>query len=108
MVELKTSLSGIELDNPIIPASGTFGFGQEYRDLYDLNILGSISIKGTTPEARYGNPLPRIAECSEGMLNSVGLQNPGVELVVAQELPALAEIFHKPVMANISGFCIED
>lgn len=108
MVDISTELSGIALDNPVIPASGTFGFGMEFKDLYELDILGSISIKGTTVEPRYGNPLPRIAECSEGMLNSVGLQNPGVEQVVLKELPELSRYYHKPVIANISGFCVED
>lgn len=108
MVDISTELSGIRLDNPVIPASGTFGFGREFRELYDLNILGSISIKGTTVEPRYGNPLPRIAECSEGMLNAVGLQNPGVEQVCREELPELARYYHKPVLANISGFSVEE
>lgn len=101
---LNTNLAGIKLDNPVIPASGTFGFGREFTELYDLDILGSISIKGTTVEERYGNPLPRIADCPSGMLNSVGLQNPGVEKVRGEELPELAENFHKPLIANISGF----
>lgn len=108
MADLKVNLSGIELDNPIIPASGTFGFGQEFKDLYDLNILGSISFKGTTRDERLGNPLPRIAECPSGMLNSVGLQNPGYKHVIAEEMPALAEIYHKPVVANISGFSVDE
>ena len=108
MVNTKTVLCGIELDNPIIPASGTFGFGQEFHELYDINILGSFSFKGTTREARFGNPTPRIAECPSGMLNAVGLQNPGVDHVIAHELPALREIFHKPVMANISGFSVDE
>ena len=108
MVSTKTTLCGIELDNPIIPASGTFGFGQEFHEFYDINILGSFSFKGTTREARFGNPTPRIAECPDGMLNAVGLQNPGVDHVIAHELPQLRKIFHKPVMANISGFSVEE
>ena len=108
MVSTKTTLCGIELDNPIIPASGTFGFGQEFHEFYDINILGSFSFKGTTREARFGNPTPRIAECPGGMLNAVGLQNPGVDHVIAHELPQLRKIFHKPVMANISGFSVEE
>lgn len=108
MVDLSTSLSGIRLDNPVIPASGTFGFGQEFSEIYDINILGSISFKGTTLEPRYGNELPRIAECYAGMINAVGLQNPGLEKVVAEELPHLAEIYRKPVIANISGFQISE
>lgn len=108
MVNLKTMLSGIVLDNPVIPASGTFGFGEEFAPLYDLNILGSISIKGTTLEPRFGNPTPRIAECTAGMINSVGLQNPGVDKVVEEELPRLAQHYHKPVIANISGFSVEE
>ena len=108
MVSTKTTLCGIELDNPIIPASGTFGFGQEFHEFYDINILGSFSFKGTTREARFGNPTPRIAECPSGMLNAVGLQNPGVDHVIAHELPELRKIFHKPVMANISGFSVDE
>ena len=108
MVSTKTTLCGIELDNPIIPASGTFGFGQEFHEFYDINCLGSFSFKGTTREPRFGNPTPRIAECPSGMLNAVGLQNPGVDHVIAHELPALRKIFHKPVMANISGFSIDE
>ena len=108
MVNTKVTLCGIELDNPVIPASGTFGFGQEFNELYDINILGSFSFKGTTLEPRFGNPTPRIAECPNGMLNSVGLQNPGVDHVIAHELPELRKIFHKPVMANISGFSIDE
>ena len=104
MVDIKTTLCGIELDNPIIPASGTFGFGYEFAELYDINILGSLSFKGTTREPRFGNPTPRIAECASGMLNAVGLQNPGVDKVISDELPKLFEVFHKPVMANVSGF----
>ena len=108
MVNTKVTLCGIELDNPIIPASGTFGFGKEFHELYDINILGSFSFKGTTREARFGNPTPRIAECPSGMLNAVGLQNPGVDHVIAHELPELRTFFHKPVMANISGFSIDE
>ena len=108
MVNLKTTLCGIELDNPIIPASGTFGFGYEFAELYDINILGSLSFKGTTREARFGNPTPRIAECASGMLNAVGLQNPGVDKVISEELPKLFEVFNKPVMANVSGFSEEE
>lgn len=108
MVSLKVSLSGLELDNPIIPASGTFGFGQEFNKFYDINILGSIAIKGTTLNERYGNELPRIAECKEGLINSVGLQNPGVDHVVNVELKELAKIYHKKVIANISGFSVEE
>lgn len=104
MVSLKTDLCGIELDNPLIPASGTFGFGYEFAELYDINILGSLSFKGTTREPRFGNPTPRIAECASGMLNAVGLQNPGVERVISEELPKLYKVFNKPVMANVSGF----
>ena len=108
MVDISTSLSGIKLDNPVIPASGTFGFGYEFADYYDINILGSISFKGTTAEPRFGNPTPRIAECTAGMINAVGLQNPGVEKVISEELPKLKKCFHKPVMANVSGFSVED
>ena len=99
---------GIELDNPIIPASGTFGYGYEYAELYDINCLGSFSFKGTTLEPRFGNPTPRIAECASGMINSVGLQNPGVDAVIAHELPELKKHFHKPVMANVCGFSVEE
>lgn len=108
MVDLRVNLSGIALDNPVIPASGTFGYGREFAEIYDINILGSISFKGTTREARLGNPLPRIAECPAGMINSVGLQNPGLEAVCADELPNLAKIYKKPVIANISGFSLEE
>jgi len=108
MVDLRTKLSSLELDNPLIPASGCYGFGQDFAPLYDLNILGSISFKGTTVEPREGNALPRIAECPMGMLNSVGLQNPGVKVVVEEELPSLKKIFHKPLVANISGFSFEE
>ena len=108
MADTKVTLCGIELDNPVIPASGTFGFGYEFAELYDINVLGTFSFKGTTRDERFGNPTPRIAECPSGMLNAVGLQNPGVVRVIAEELPKLAKVFHKPVMANVSGFSIED
>ena len=108
IVDLKTTLCGIELDNPVIPASGTFGYGYEFADIYDINCLGTFSFKGTTKDARYGNETPRIAECPSGMLNSVGLQNPGVEAVISEELPRLAKVFSKPVMANISGFAVDE
>ena len=108
MGSLKVNLCGIELDNPIIPASGTFGFGYEFAELYDINELGTFSFKGTTKDPRFGNPTPRIAECPNGMINAVGLQNPGVEKVIAEELPKLKKCFHKPVMANVSGFAVED
>ena len=108
MVNTKIDLCGIEIDNPIIPASGTFGFGAEFAELYDINILGTFSFKGTTKDPRFGNPTPRIAETPSGMLNSVGLQNPGVEAVISHELPNMKKFFHKPVMANVSGFSIED
>lgn len=108
MVNTGVTLCGIELSNPVIPASGTFGFGYEYAELYDINILGSFSFKGTTKHPRFGNPTPRIAECTEGMINSVGLQNPGIDNVISQELPKLKRYFNKPVIANISGFSIEE
>ena len=108
MGSLKVNLCGIEIDNPIIPASGTFGYGYEFNELYDINILGTFSFKGTTLEERFGNPTPRIAECKSGMINAVGLQNPGVNRVISEELPRLKECFFKPVMANISGFSIEE
>ena len=108
MVNTKVNLSGLELDNPLIPASGTFGFGYEFAELYDINILGSFSFKGTTKDPRFGNPTPRIAECYSGMINSVGLQNPGIEKVISEELPKLRKCFHKPVVANISGFALEE
>ena len=108
MGRLSVNLCGIELKNPIIPASGTFGYGREFADLYDLNVLGTFSMKGTTLSPRFGNPTPRIAEAPAGMLNAVGLQNPGVDAVIAEELPALARVFHKPVMANVSGFSVEE
>ena len=107
-VNTKVTLCGIEMDNPIIPASGTFGFGYEFAELYDINCLGTFSFKGTTKDPRFGNPTPRIAECYAGMINAVGLQNPGVEKVISEELPRLAKCVHKPVMANVSGFAIED
>ncbi len=108
MGRLSVNLCGIHLDNPIIPASGTFGFGYEFAELYDINCLGTFSFKGTTRDARFGNPTPRIAECTAGMINAVGLQNPGVDKVIAEELPKLKSCFNKPVMANVSGFAIED
>lgn len=108
MAGLSVNLCGIPLDNPVIPASGTFGFGYEFAELYDINCLGTFSFKGTTKDPRFGNPTPRIAECTAGMINAVGLQNPGVEKVIADELPKLSQCFHKPVMANVSGFCVED
>ncbi len=108
MVNTKVDLCGIELSNPVIPASGTFGFGYEFANLYDINCLGTFSFKGTTRDERFGNPTPRIAECSEGMLNSVGLQNPGVDKVISHELPLLKQCFNKKVMANVSGFSVED
>ena len=108
MVNTKVTLSGIELDNPISPASGTFGFGYEFAQIYDINILGTFSFKGTTKEARFGNPTPRIAECPSGMINSVGLQNPGIDKVIGEELPKLKKCFNKPVIANISGFSIDE
>ena len=101
-------LAGIEIDNPVIPASGTFGYGQEFSELYDINCLGTFSFKGTTSEPRFGNPTPRIAECTAGMINAVGLQNPGVEAVLAKELPEMKKFFHKPVMANVCGFSLEE
>lgn len=108
MVDTSVILSGIKMDNPVIPASGTFGFGYEFANIYDINCLGTFSFKGTTRDERFGNPTPRIAECPQGMLNSVGLQNPGVDRVISEELPKLKECFHKPVMANVSGFSVED
>ena len=108
MVDTKVDLCGITLDNPVIPASGTFGYGYEFAELYDINCLGTFSFKGTTKDPRFGNETPRIAECPSGMLNAVGLQNPGVEKVIKEELPRLAEVFSKPVMANVSGFSIDD
>lgn len=108
MVNTKVTLCGVEMDNPIIPASGTFGFGYEFAEIYDINCLGTFSFKGTTKEPRFGNPTPRIAECASGMINAVGLQNPGVEKVLSEELPKLKKCFRKPVMANVSGFSVED
>ena len=105
---LRVNLCGTELDNPVIPASGTFGFGLEFAEIYDINILGTFSFKGTTREPRFGNPTPRIAECPAGMINAVGLQNPGVGQVIREELPRLKQVFHKPVMANVSGFSLEE
>lgn len=106
--DLRTTLCGIELANPVIPASGTFGFGYEFAELYDINMLGSFSFKGTTKDKRFGNPTPRIAECTSGLINAVGLQNPGVEDVMKYEMPKLKAVFNKPVMANVSGFSVED
>ncbi len=108
MVNTKVNLSGLELDNPIIPASGTFGFGYEFAEIYDINILGSFSFKGTTKDARFGNPTPRIAECEAGMINAVGLQNPGIDKVISEELPKLKKCFSKKVVANISGFSVDE
>jgi dihydroorotate dehydrogenase (NAD+) catalytic subunit len=108
MGKLSVNLCGVEMDNPIIPASGTFGYGYEFAELYDINCLGSFSFKGTTRQPRFGNPTPRIAECDAGMLNAVGLQNPGVEKVISTELPRMRTCFHKPVMANVSGFSVEE
>ncbi|MDR1628308.1 MAG: dihydroorotate dehydrogenase [Oscillospiraceae bacterium] len=108
MVNTKINLSGIFIDNPIIPASGTFGYGHEFSNIYDINCLGTFSFKGTTKEERFGNPTPRIAECAEGIINSVGLQNPGVEKVISEELPKLKKCFFKPVIANVSGFSLEE
>ena len=108
MVNTAVNLSGMQMDNPVIPASGTFGYGYEFTEWYDINVLGSFSFKGTTREPRFGNPTPRIAECPMGMINAVGLQNPGVDKVIAEELPKLKTCFHKPVIANISGFSVEE
>ncbi len=108
MGSLSVNLCGIQLDNPVIPASGTFGYGYEFAELYDINELGTFSFKGTTRDPRFGNPTPRIAECTAGLINAVGLQNPGVEQVIAEELPKMAKVFHKKVMANVSGFSVED
>ncbi len=108
MVNTKINLCGIEMDNPVIPASGTFGFGYEFAELYDINVLGTFSFKGTTKEPRFGNPTPRIAETPNGMINAVGLQNPGVERVISEELVKMRKVFHKPVMANVSGFSLEE
>ena len=108
MVNTKTTLCGIELDNPVIPASGTFGYGHEFAELYDINCLGTLSMKGSTRDPRYGKPTPRIAECAGGMMNAVGLQNPGIDAVIANELPKLRKVFHKPIMANICGYSLEE
>jgi len=108
MVNMKTTLCGIELDNPVIPASGTFGYGYEFAELYDINCLGTLSMKGSTRDPRFGNPTPRIAECAGGMMNSVGLQNPGIDAVIATELPKLRKVFHKPIMANICGYSLDE
>lgn len=108
MVNLKVELCGVTLDNPVIPASGTFGYGKEFKDFYDINMLGTFSFKGTTKEPRFGNPTPRIAECTAGMINAVGLANPGIHAVIEKELPDLKMFFHKPVIANISGFSLEE
>lgn len=108
MVDLSVDLCGMHMENPIVPASGTFGFGKEFKDFYDINMLGSFSFKGTTKEPRFGNPTPRIAECTEGMINAVGLQNPGVHHVIEHELPEMKQYFHKKVIANVSGFSVEE
>lgn len=108
MVDLSVDFCGMHMDNPVVPASGTFGFGKEFKDFYDINMLGSFSFKGTTKDARFGNPTPRIAECTEGMINAVGLQNPGVQHVIEHELPEMKAYFHKKVIANVSGFSVED
>lgn len=108
MVDLSVNLAGLEMDNPVVPASGTFGFGKEFKDFYDINMLGSFSFKGTTKDARFGNPTPRIAECEAGMINAVGLQNPGVHHVIEHELPELKTYFSKKVIANVSGFSVDD
>ena len=108
MGKMSVNLCGIELDNPVIPASGTFGYGYEFAEIYDINVLGTFSFKGTTKDPRFGNPTPRIAECTAGMINAVGLQNPGVEKVISEELPKMRKVFHKKVMANVSGFAVAD
>ena len=108
MVDLSVTLSNLKLDNPIIPASGTFGYGLEFKDFYDINILGSFSMKGTTKEERFGNPTPRIAECTSGLINSVGLQNPGIDFVLEKQLPIMRKYFKKPIIANISGFSVDE
>ena len=108
MGKMSVNLCGIELDNPVIPASGTFGYGYEFAEIYDINLLGTFSFKGTTKDPRFGNPTPRIAECTAGMINAVGLQNPGVEKVISEELPKMRKVFHKKVMANVSGFAVDD
>ena len=108
MVDTRVTLSGWTLDNPVIPASGTFGYGYEFAELYDINVLGTFSFKGTTLHPRFGNPTPRIAECTSGMINAVGLQNPGVDKVISEELPKLKQCFYKPVLANVSGFSVDE
>ncbi|MBR5004096.1 MAG: dihydroorotate dehydrogenase, partial [Erysipelotrichaceae bacterium] len=108
MERLNVELCGWQLDNPVIPASGTFGFGYEFSQFYDINMLGSIATKGTTSQSRYGNPTPRIAECERGMINAVGLQNPGIDKVISEEFPKLKEVYHKKVVANVSGFSVEE
>ncbi len=108
MVNTSVILSGLKLENPVIPASGTFGYGKEFSAFYDINMLGSFSFKGTTRQPRFGNDTPRIADCTAGMINAVGLQNPGIDAVIKEELPELKKFFHKPVIANISGFSVEE
>lgn len=108
MVNTEVSLCGVKLQNPVVPASGTFGFGYEFNDIYDINILGAISIKGTTKDARFGNPTPRIAECTQGLINSIGLQNPGIDAVISKEIPRLREVYSQPIISNISGFSIDE
>ena len=108
MVDTSVTLSGWQLDNPVVPASGTFGYGNEFREFYDIDMLGTFSFKGTTREPRFGNPTPRIAECTAGLINAVGLQNPGIDAVISEELPRLKTFFHKRVIANISGFSVDD
>ena len=108
MVNTRVNLCGVELKNPVVPASGTFGFGYEFNDIYDINVLGAISIKGTTKEARFGNPTPRIAECTSGLINSIGLQNPGIEKVISYEIPKLRSVYRNPIIANISGFSVDE
>ncbi len=108
MVNTEVSLCGVNLQNPVVPASGTFGFGYEFNDIYDINILGAISIKGTTKDARFGNPTPRIAECTQGLINSIGLQNPGIDAVISKEIPRLREVYSQPIISNISGFSIDE
>ena len=108
MVNTEVSLCGVKLQNPVVPASGTFGFGYEFNDIYDINILGAISIKGTTKDARFGNPTPRIAECTSGLINSIGLQNPGIDAVISKEIPRLREVYSQPIISNISGFSIDE
>lgn len=108
MVDTNVSLCGVKLTNPVVPASGTFGFGYEFSEIYDINILGAISIKGTTKEPRFGNPTPRIAECTAGLVNSIGLQNPGIDAVIEKEIPRLKEVYYKPIISNISGFSVDE